>query len=219
MTTPPEGLRARAAALRTEAVRLLEGGGVLDAIRDGIGPAEVVGSVDLDLLVWPDIDLYTRLRPDEGQRLLALIPVLHKRVGRKGHAIVRANFNDEYRRPGSPYGRGLYCGLQILPAGRERVWKLDLWAWDEATFADKMAEHRRLAADLARVDRDLLLRIKDAVHLRRDYRDTLTSMDVYAFAIQGRGQTLREFEDFLAGRGRVVFPHGQPHSPGGPESR
>jgi hypothetical protein len=217
MTTPTEGLRERAAGLRTEAFRLLEGGGVLDAIRDGIGPVEVVGSVDLDLLVWPDIDLYTRLGPDEGQRLLALLSALHKRMGREGHAIVRASFNDEYRRPGNPYARGLYCGLQILPARRERVWKVDLWAWDEATFADKMAEHRRLATELARVDRDLVLQIKDAIHLRREYRDTLTSMDVYAFAIQDRGRTVREFEEFVAGQGRIVVQHGQPLSRGGPE--
>jgi hypothetical protein len=157
--------------------------------------------VDLDLMVWPDIDLYTRLRPDEGQRLLALIPVVHERLEREGHALVRANFNDEYRRPGNPYVRGLYCGLRILPAGSERVWKVDLWAWDEAAFDEKMAEHRRLAADLARVDRDVVLQIKDAVHLRREYRDTLTSIDVYAFAIQGRGRTVREFDDFVARRG------------------
>ena len=201
MSTTPAGLRERAADLRAEAFRLLGGGGVLDAIRNAIGPVEVVGSVDLDLLVWPDIDLYTRLGPDEGQRLLALLPALHDRVGREGHALVRASFHDEYRRPGNPYGRGLYAGLRIVPAGGGRVWKVDLWAWDEATYAEKMAEHRRLAEELARVDRDLVLRIKDAVHLRREYRDTLTSRDVYAFAIQGRGRTVREFDAFVSRRG------------------
>jgi len=77
-------LRDRAASLRSEAFRLIEGAGVLDAIRAGIGPVEVVGSVDLDLMVWPDIDLYTRLDPDQGQRLLALLPVLHERLEVRG---------------------------------------------------------------------------------------------------------------------------------------
>ncbi len=198
MNASPEKLSEKAADLRSEAFRLLEGAGVLEVIRTGIGPVEVVGSVDLDLMVWPDIDLYTRLDSDEGQRLLALLPILHERVAAQGYAVVRANFNDEYRRPGNPYGRGLYCGLKILPADKERVWKVDLWAWDRATFDEKLTEHRQLARALAHADRDLILQIKDAVHERREYRDTLTSMDVYAFATQGQGRTVREFDEFVA---------------------
>jgi hypothetical protein len=200
METMRRELRERAANLRSEAFRLIKGAGVLDAIHTGVGPVEVVGSVDLDLVVWPDIDLYTRLDPDEGQRLLALLPVLHERLEAQGYAVVRANFNDEYRRPGNPYGRGLYCGLKIMPPEKDRVWKVDLWAWDQAAFDEKLSEHQQLARDLAHADRDVILQIKDAVHQRREYRDTLTSMDVYAFATQGRGRTLREFDEFLAHR-------------------
>lgn len=80
------------------------------------------------------------------------------------------------------------------------MWKVDLWAWDRAGFDEKLGEHQRLARDLAHADRDLILQIKDAVHQRREYRDTLASMDVYAFATQGRGRTLREFDEFLARR-------------------
>ncbi len=193
-------LRERAAELRREALRLLDGAGVLDVIRTGIGSVDVVGSVDFDLMVWPDIDLYTRLRPDEGWRMLALLPVLHERAEERGYALVRATFNDEYRRPGSQYGRGLYCGMRFLPTGGERMWKVDLWGWDDATHGRMLAEHRRLASDLVHADRDLVLRIKDAVHLRPEYRGTLTSMDVYAFAIDGRGHTVREFDEFVARR-------------------
>ena len=194
-------LRERAAALRAEAYRLLRGTGALEVIHDLVGTVEVVGSVDLDLMVWPDIDLYTRLHPHEGQRLLSVVPALHGCMERQGYPVVRASFNDEYRRPGTPYGEGLYCGWKLLSPDRERVWKIDLWAWDDAAFEAKMAEHQQLARSLARADRDLVLRIKDAVHVRREYRDTITSRDVYDFALSGHGTSIRDFDDFVARRG------------------
>jgi hypothetical protein len=200
MDAATEESRARASSLRRDAARLLQGAGLLDEIRGAVGPVEVVGSVDLDLMVWPDVDLYARLAPDQGWRLVALMPALYQRLGRQGHAIVRATFNDEYRRPGSPYGRGLYAGFVILPAGGAQAWKVDLWGWDEATLGEKMAEHRALARALAGADRDLILRIKDAVHRRPEYRDTLTSMDVYAFAIQRAGRSVADFDEFVARR-------------------
>jgi hypothetical protein len=200
MKTSVEELRERAAELRSGALRLLEDTGILEVVRAGIGPVEIVGSVELDLMVWPDIDLYTRLGAGEAPRLLALLPTLHERVEARGCALVRANFNDEYRRPGNPYGCGLYCGLKILSPGRERMWKVDLWGWDDATFDRRLTDHRRLAHALAAADRDLILRIKDAVHLRPEYRRTLSSMDVYTFAIDGRGKTVREFDEFVASR-------------------
>jgi hypothetical protein len=193
-----EELRAKAAELRTEAFRLIDALDLLQSVRTAFGTVAVVGSVDLDLMVWADIDVYTRLEANEAQRFLALLPALYARAENQDFASVRANFNDEYRRPGNPYGRGLYCGMKILGPERGRVWKLDLWAWDDVTFEEKLSEHRRLAADLARVDRDLVLQIKEAVYRRPEYRDTLTSMDVYAFAIQGSGRTLHDFDRFIA---------------------
>jgi hypothetical protein len=86
------------------------------------------------------------------------------------------------------------------------VWKVDLWAWDDATHSRMLAAHRQLASDLAHADRDLILRIKDAVHLRPEYRGTLTSMDVYVFAIEGRGRTMRDFDEFLARRDSGAGP-------------
>lgn len=200
MDSPIQELRERASSLRREAFRLLEDRGVLDTIRDALGPVEVVGSVALDLMVWRDIDLSARLERGEGGRLLALASVLHERLAREGFAVVKVSFNDEYRRPGNSYGHGLYLGLRVLPPDGGEVWKVDLWGWDRAGWDAQMRAHRRLAAELATADRDVVLRIKDAVHRRREYRDTLTSMDVYDFAIARAGETAGEFDAFVARR-------------------
>src|SRR5947207_2458972 len=96
----PQALRARARQLRSEAFKLLDGTGLRDLICRSLGPVEVVGSVDLDLMVWPDIDLYTHLNPGESARLISLLPALHDHLARQGWTVVKFSFNDEYRRPG-----------------------------------------------------------------------------------------------------------------------
>ncbi|MGH2558966.1 MAG: hypothetical protein ACRDJH_07870 [Thermomicrobiales bacterium] len=197
-------LRQRAAALRREAFALLDGAGVLDILRDALGRVEVVGSVALDLMTWPDIDLYSRLEPDESARLLTVLSTLHARLDAHGHALIRVSFHDQYRRPDHEFPRGLYAGLRVLPLGGTPTWKVDLWGWNESSFAEKLRHHEALAAALARADRDLVLRIKDAAARRPSYRDTVTSADVYAFVLADAGSSLADFDAFLARRGAAA---------------
>ena len=116
------------------------------------------------------------------------------------------SFHDEYRRPDSFYGHGLYAGLRILPPSGTPIWKVDLWSWDEAAFAEKIRNHQTLAAALAHADRDLVLRIKDAAAGRPSYRDTITSVDVYNFVLAGAGSTLADFDTFLVRRDESADP-------------
>jgi len=57
-----------------------------------------------------------------------------------------------------------------------------------------------LASALSSADRDLVLRIKDAASRRASYRDTVTGVDVYAFALADAGSTIDDFDAFLARR-------------------
>lgn len=193
-----DGPGERAAGLRREALALLDSADVLGRIERAAGRVELVGSAALDLMVWRDVDLCTALAPDEGPRLLALGHELAAAWAGIGSPVIRASFHDEYRRPGSGYGEGLYPGLRVLHGPQRAPWKLDLWAWEPARLEAKLTEHRRLASALARVDRELVLALKEAVLRRPDYRDTLTALDVYRFVIAGEGRTVEELERFLA---------------------
>lgn len=186
-----EVLRERARSLRAEALALLDGG-VAGVIQDTVGPFEIAGSVALDLMVWRDIDLYTRLDADDAPRLLAALPALAEVLSRLGQPVARASFRDEHLEPDPafPESPGLYLGLTTEPG-----WKLDLWGWDGPRHATQQQRHAELAAALERVDRDLVLRVKDAVHGRQDYRST----DVYEFALADAGDSLEDFERFRAG--------------------
>jgi hypothetical protein len=189
-------LRAQAARLRREAFALLDGTGLAALLHSALGAVEVVGSMAFDLMTWPDIDLYVCLEPDEGVRLVALLPAIYRQLEERGFAVVKAGVNDEYRRPNSPWPGGLYLGLLILPPSGPPAWKIDLWAWRTIEFAEKLEVHRRLAAALASADRDAVLRIKHAVCQRPEYRRflTLTSMDIYDFVLTGAGTTVEEFD-------------------------
>jgi hypothetical protein len=197
-------LRVRAATLRREAFALLDGAGLLDVLRGAFGRVEIVGSVALDLMTWPDIDVYFRLNRDEGARLLAALSKVHARLEARRYALIRVSFHDEYRRPDSFYGHGLYAGLRVLPPTGSPVWKADLWGWDDVDFDEHVHRHETLAAALAHADRDLVLRIKDAAARRPSYRDTVTSLDFYEFVLAGAGRTMADFDAFLARRGTAA---------------
>jgi len=195
----------RAGALRSGALALLDGG-VLAVLRDGLGTIEVAGSVALDLMVWPDIDLYARLEPGEASRLLAVLPRLAESLARAGQPVERVAFRDEHlqRDPAFPDSPGLYLGVTTCGASGARRgadpgargWKLDLWAWDAARYAPQHRCHAELAAKLARADRDVVLRLKAALWDQPGYR----SADVYAFALADAGSSLEDFERFRSER-------------------
>lgn len=213
-----------AAALRREALYLLRAKGLLELLQETLGSAPIlVGSVDLDLMTWPDIDVWLPLEPANKGRFVNLAPELYRHLADADIIVVRMSFNDEYLRPGNPYGAGLYWGFNLLPgSAANHAWKLDVWAYDPSTFQAKVAQYQRLKADLAAADRDLILRIKDAVCRRSEYRKTLFSSDVYAFALARAGTTEAEFDAFVAAQqeasqkaGKTAASPGKPLAAGG----
>ncbi len=200
MTIDPKEPDASAARLRREAMAILDAVGLRDVLGAALGQVAVVGSVDLDLMTWPDIDLYTRLDADEGSRLLAVLPNVDVRLKEHGYALIRVSFHDRHRRPDPTLPRGLYMGMWILPPEGETTWKVDLWGWDQPTFAEQIQRHATFARALAQVDRELVLRIKDAATRRPSYRHTVSSVDVYEFVLSGEGSTVAEFDAFLTRR-------------------
>lgn len=181
-------LRGRAADLRVEALALLNGG-VGDALRHTVGEVEIAGSVALDLMVWRDIDLYTRLERSDAPRLLAAIPQVAAELAHAGQPVSRISYRDEHLDPDPafPATPGLYLGL--ITAGG---WKIDLWGWDSERYSQQRLRHHELATAIARADRDLVLRLKDELWRRPDYR----SVDVYDFVLANAGSSLTDFDRF-----------------------
>jgi len=179
-------LEAQSQALKHEALELIETSGLLRLLEDRFGEAALVGSVDLDLMTWRDIDIYAPVERAAKDAFLALLPELGGRIEAGGYGLVRAVFNDEWLVPRGDYGSGYYWGLRVRTAERD-VWKIDLWGWDPATYARKLVEHRELAKALGCCDRRLVLRLKSEAMQLPGFRDTVTSHEIYRFVLSGGG--------------------------------
>lgn len=184
--------------LRREARGLLEEG-LREVIERRIGPVQVAGSVALDLMAVPDIDLYAHVEGADAETMLPLLAEIPAQLAAQGCALATITFRDEHVQPDPafPTAPGLYLGTTFV-APNESTWKVDLWGWGAVDQARRLAEDRRLVDKLAAVDRDLVLRCKHLDGYGRDF----TSVDVYAFAAERRavagGDLAAEFGDFRA---------------------
>src|SRR4051812_44528263 len=187
--------RALAVTLRREALDLLQGTRMLELLGARFGSVALVGSVDLDLMTWPDIDIYVRAERAKKARLVDVLSELHAGIEAAGHTLVRAVFNDEWAVPRGDYGSGYYWGLRVRTAGGE-TWKIDLWGWADADFAAKLAEHAALKAALGNADRELILKLKSEAMVLPEFRKTITSWGIYRFVLGGNGTSLDELRAF-----------------------
>lgn len=170
--------------------------GLLDLVAAQFGPVNLCGSLALNLMTWPDVDLDISLSRREGARLLALAPLLLSQMERHGWRLTRAVFNNEYHQPRNSSGNGLYAGYYLLSPSAEE-WKIDLWGWEEPEFAIRAERHAQLRQALEGIDRATLLDLKTQLYDRPGFRKAYGSLPIYAFAIQQVGETVEEFEWFL----------------------
>lgn len=189
--------RARAQDLHREALAILHGG-LLDLIEARLGHVEIAGSVALDMMAVPDIDLYVRLEGREGDRMLDLLPDLSKQLSTQGYALAKLIFNNEHivPDPNFPDSPGLYSGLTFAHRATGMVWKLDLWGWDTTFYDLRHRQHKELEAALLEADRDMILHLKEL----DGYGSAFSSIDVYTFALGGAGKTDADSEQFLLRR-------------------
>jgi hypothetical protein len=188
------GLRDTSAALRREAVELLDRTGLLRLLGQRFGGAEIVGSCALDLMTWRDIDVYVPVERSGKAAFLSLIGAFEDFAG---YRLVKAIFNDEWAQPRGDYGSGYYWGLRVQTPDGE-MWKIDLWGWDRETYSRKLDEHRRLAEALDACDRDTLLKLKAQAMQLPGFRDTITSNDIYRMVLSGAGSTIGGLLPFCA---------------------
>lgn len=180
------------AALRREADGLLDSG-----LRDTIatyGEVHVIGSYQLRLMTWRDLDIHVVRDSHDVAAFFEL-----------GGAIAallqphRMHFRDERHVATAGLPRGLYWGVYL---GDERAgaWKVDIWSTDRAGFEEVRRHGERLAARLSEASRETILAIKSACWRHPEYRRAFGSADIYA-AVLDHG--IGDVEGFWRFVGRV----------------
>ena len=149
--TPSE----RAETLHHEATRLLEFLRLAEHCA-GIGELTPSGSYFLNLMMYPDIDLY--LPPTSPQHLLG--------VGVKlaaNNAVTEVNFKKSGPEEASDLAGGLYLKPRIALGNWERPWKIDIWALPKPVIQKKQAQLEDLASRMTPEQRQRILQYKFSV--------------------------------------------------------
>jgi hypothetical protein len=143
----------RAAKLRHEADIVLGLIHVYDVLRL-YGKVFPTGSYFLDVMVYPDIDLYiTKVNLEQlfhiGARIARCELVTQ---------VVFERTDDPVRLP-----NGLYLKPRVNYGDWGRLWKIDIWALDEKIILEKMADMRHFQAKMTPEMREKIINYKLSV--------------------------------------------------------
>jgi len=158
----------RSAKLKAEADELLRQIKLAALCRD-IGSLIPTGSYYLDLMIYPDIDLY--LPPATPRQLFQIATQLVE-----NHPVVRVNFLN-----GGPgeLKNALYIKPVIATGDWERPWKIDIWAVDEAVISKKQAELDGFRTKLTPELREFILDYKYSILNEENRTPMFSGIHIY----------------------------------------
>jgi len=192
-----EQLINRQSWLQASARQLLEELRVL-SILEPAGTVRAVGSLELGLMVWPDIDLeIVTSGPPEAE---AVLDILRDLVVVSG--VQKINYADHRQSPGDGIPRGVYLGPDIEYRGVQ--WQVDLWFVD----ADQAATRKRLADSFRKAlddhSRRTILEIKQVAAASDKYHRGISSVDIYRAVLEEKAESVDDFVAYLARSGREL---------------
>ena len=192
-----EQLINRQSWLQASARQLLEELRVL-SILEPAGTVRAVGSLELGLMVWPDIDLeIVTSGPPEAE---AVLDILRDLVVVSG--VQKINYADHRQSPGDGIPRGVYLGPDIEYRGVQ--WQVDLWFVD----ADQAATRKRLADSYREAlddhSRRTILDIKQVAAASDKYHRGISSVDIYRAVLEEKADSVDDFVAYLARSGREL---------------
>lgn len=145
----------RAARLQEEALFLLSDLRLPDLVRP-YGKLTIQGSCFLDVMVYPDLDVY--FPPLTLPQLFTIAAAL------AAHPLVWQVVFEKSDDPGLP--GGLYLKPRLHYGGWGRDWKIDIWSVEEAVSRPKMANQERWKNMLTPELRERILLYKHSVMTR-----------------------------------------------------
>jgi hypothetical protein len=180
--------------LRAEADDLLDRRG-LRRVLEEFAPVSIVGSCALRLMVWRDLDVAMHAPGmsvadffDLGKRVADLLgPWKMFFTNSRNHVS-----------PSDPIG--LYWGIRLGDISRG-AWKIDVWAFDSDQFREKLRECDDLKARLNDENRRTILRLKSQLWNHPQYRNSITSQDIYDGVLEHGVTTLESFWEYVGRNG------------------
>ena len=173
---------AKSKELHEEAKALIFGSGLHD-ILSSYGTVHYTGSYDLDLMVWPDLDITICMYPN---------PYSVDRFFQLGNDIVKRNdivsmrFRNFVRFPVSDLPIGLYWKVRISRGKDVTPWKIDLWAMDRKTADENLVDMKKIEEQIEERTKRLIVDIKYSLLTPEGRTPSLSGYHIYqAVLIKG----------------------------------
>jgi hypothetical protein len=87
---------------------------------------------------------------------------------------------------------GIYFGLKTKIID-EFIWKLDVWILNTNQFNEKLSICQHVLSLLNPENRKIILKIKNDLCYHPDYRDSITSFDIYNAVLKDRVKDTNQF--------------------------
>jgi hypothetical protein len=147
------------------------------------------GSYSYDLMCWRDLDIYVLDTERDLKRCFEVAYELSFRLKAKKSRFTNSTGEEP---------DGFYWGIKL---GNERqgAWKLDIWFLSSKSYEQHAAYSAQMNEKLTPQSRAIILTIKEAYWRRPEYRDTVTSDQIYRAVLESGVQDLRDFERSLRG--------------------
>ena len=191
--TPSEPLFLLDSSLRKEADQLLNERG-LRSLLSRYGRLYITGSYVTQLMVWRDIDICLDSPDMTVQRFFAM--------GQEIACLVspwKMFFTNHLTIPHDTGPRGLYWGIRMGDL-KQGAFKIDLWWLDAQAIRQQVQRDHRLTQRLTQETRRIILLIKSQLWDHPDYRDTVTSQDIYNGVLDGGVSSLEELRSWMASK-------------------
>jgi hypothetical protein len=190
----PDALDSRQAQLQAEADALRRRWR-LDEVLSRTGPVQYTGSYVSGLMVWRDLDVMVLV--PSGFGLPDLVGLLAELVALPG--VAGFDVHDE-RGPRSPTGqrRDERWHLPLVTDSTSGAWRIDLTLWLHDAHVNLTRWHEELRARVTTEQRAAILRIKDAWHVRPEYPDVVSGLEIYTAVVEDGVRTPEQFGSWLA---------------------
>jgi len=194
-----EQLAERQQWLQHQASRLIADLGLMELLSVA-GEPRLTGSAELELMVWPDVDLEV-VAPGTPEMAPAVEIVRHLMLDADVH-IGKLNIADERQTTRPDIPRGIYIGPDVTHEGLD--WQVDIWIVDP----EQAAERHRLAAGIrAKLDpenRRTILELKQILAASDRYHRGISSVDLYTAVLDRGVVDLDGFVRYLGESGRTL---------------
>jgi hypothetical protein len=186
--------------LQEEAKDILDNAKLLLPFNDN-GTTHIVGSYDLGLLVYGDLDIY--YEPSSSVNVIDIFTASIE-IAMQSKDIITMRFERELfkKEPKCPPGMYLQFKLRVMS---RRIWQIDIWAPTKEYLDDFFIRFSSLKSKLTPQNKELILKIKHELTGPENKTPRYFSYFLYKAILEENLTDLNEIKDYLTGQGIELF--------------